>query len=370
MNDVLGILDLYESDTATKIRNLTLHRPTATLPFAGRYRLMDFSLSCMVNSGIGRIGMLLPNKARSILDHVRSGKDWDLARRHDGLFYLPVINDRTEAREGNLPSLYQHMTFLEDSDSEYVLMCGTKFLFNIDFTTALRFHENTKADITLMYHNVDAASSDPTLIVNTEENGLVSELATRHQVEAGDKEYIGVCIMSRKRFIQIVKSAYERGGADFLLDGILRQQDNLTIYACEHTGYVCNINSTIKYYAANMDLAKPEIWGEIFCIDNPVYTRIRDEAPAQYKKTAKAHNSLIANGCEIEGTVENSIIFRGVKVGKGVVVKDSIIMQGCNLQEGVTLENVICDRNVQISEGKWLKGSENYPLIVEKNVVI
>ena len=119
-----------------------------------------------------------------------------------------------------------------------------------------------------------------------------------------------------------------------------------------------------------MDLLEPEIWEELFMGYNPIYTRVRDEAPVQYKKQAKVNNSLVANGCVIEGSVENSILFRGVKIGKGVQVKNSVIMQNCELQDDALVENVICDKNVVVSDGKWLKGAENYPLIIEKNTVI
>lgn len=368
MKNVLGIMDLYEDDK--QIRTLTTKRPVATLPFAGRYRLLDFALSSMVNSGITKIGMMMPAKSRSILDHLRSGKDWDLARRHDGLFYLPAIKMDKDSRNGNLQSFYRHMSFIRQSEQEYVLICNSRFVYNIDFTTALRFHQNTGADITMVYYIENKERPDNATILQTGENGLVTEIANRPAVYENSKVFMGIYLMSRKKFMEIISTAYERGGYDFLIDGILRHQDNLNIYGFQHEGYVSEICSTSSYFKTNMDLLEPEIWEELFMGYNPIYTRVRDEAPVQYKKQAKVNNSLVANGCVIEGSVENSILFRGVKIGKGVQVKNSVIMQNCELQDDALVENVICDKNVVVSDGKWLKGAENYPLIIEKNTVI
>lgn len=370
MKNVVGLLDLQEKNS--HIRRLTTKRPIATLPFAGRYRLIDFALSSMVNSGITRIGIMLPEQSRSILDHIRSGKDWDLARRHDGLFYLPLMKDESDLRgKGNLQSFYAHMSFIKKSeDQDYVLISGTRFVYNINFNTALRFHQNTGADITMVYHVENAERPDEATILQTSENGLVTDIAVRPTIYENSKVFMGVYIMSRKKYMELVCEAYERGGEDFLVDAILRHQGELNIYGFEHDGYVSEVSSTITYYKTNMDLLNPEVWEEMFMGNNPVYTRVKDQSPVQYRKQAKATNSLVANGCVIEGSVENSILFRGVKIGKGVQVKNSVIMQNCDLQEDALLENVICDKNVVVTDGKWLKGAESYPLIIEKNTVI
>ena len=155
-----------------------------------------------------------------------------------------------------------------------------------------------------------------------------------------------------------------------MLDGIIRRADEYTIYAYEHKGYVARVNSVGAYFTASMDVRKPEIWEELFMGENVIYTQRKDAVPVQYKATAVVKDSLIANGCEIRGTVENSILFRGVKVAEGAVIKNSIVMQHVTLGEGATIENAICDKNAVISDGKVLKGAENYPLIVSKNAKI
>ena len=176
--------------------------------------------------------------------------------------------------------------------------------------------------------------------------------------------------MEKKVFVEMVRYTYEHGGQDLLMDGIIRRANEYTIYAYEHDGYVAHIDSTAAYYKANMDILQPEVWEELFMGENSIYTKVKDEVPVQYKETAAVRNSLVANGCIIRGEVENSILFRGVTVGKDVKIKNSIIMQKGDIQDGSLVENVICDKNVTISKDKWLKGAPNYPLIVTKNVVI
>ena len=368
MKTVMGLINLQENDSL--IKEMTARRPLATIPFAGRYRLIDFSLSSMVNSGIENVGILLPEKSRSVLDHLRSGKDWDLARRHEGLFYLPAVQVNNEMRDGDLKNFYRHLDFLEHSAQKYVLLAGSQIIYNLDFEKVLRFHQNTGADITMVYNVQAEENTAGGTVLETAENGLVKDIARQPVVYEDAKISMGIYLLEKKLLIEIVKYAFEHGGSDFLVDGIMRLRGEYSIYALQHDGYVAHINSIASYYRASMDILQPEVRADIFSRDNSIYTKTKDEPPVQYKKEAKAKNSLIANGCVIEGSVENSILFRGVKVGRGVHVKNSIIMQKCDLQEGALIENVICDKNVVITQGKWLKGASNYPLIVEKNVVI
>jgi glucose-1-phosphate adenylyltransferase len=189
-------------------------------------------------------------------------------------------------------------------------------------------------------------------------------------VTGGSKVAMAVYLMEKSIFADLVRKSYERGGKDFLLDCIVRRNGEYKMYGCEHTGYVAHIDSMAAYYKSNMDMLEPSVWEELYMGKHPVYTKVKDEVPVQYKADAKVKNSLIANGCVVDGEVENSILFRGVHVKKGVRIKDCIIMQKCELKEGAVLENVICDKNVVISQGKWLKGSANYPYIVTKNTTI
>ena len=369
MKQVMGIVNLQETNDS--IRDLTATRAIESLPFAGRYRMLDFALSSLVNSGINSVGVMLPDYSRSVLDHIRSGKDWDLARRRDGLAYLPAALPDNDSRKGDLKDLYANLDFAELSDKKYVILTSGSFVYNIDFNNVFKFMEDTEADITMVYHVAEEDRSGKNVIIETSTNGIVTDLAEEPSVKKGQKVAISVYLMPIPTFAYIVRSTYERGGQDFMIDGILRHADEHKISAYEHKGYVAHINSTAEYYQANRDMLKPEVWEEIFMgKEQPIFTKVKDEVPVQYKATANVKNSLIANGCIIRGTVENSIIFRGVNVGKDAVVKDCILMQRCDVGDGARVENVIADKNVIISKNRWLKGAENYPYIIGKNVRI
>ncbi|WP_196594396.1 glucose-1-phosphate adenylyltransferase subunit GlgD [Pectinatus sottacetonis] len=368
MNHVLGLINLQEDNSL--IREITRERPIATIPFAGRYRLIDFILSNMVNSGIINVGILLPNKSNSVLNHIRSGKDWDLARRHEGLFYLPPRYDKNNNSQSELRTLYQNIDFIEHSGQDYVLLSSSHTVFNMDFNNVLRFHQNTGAAITMIYYTNSNETAAPCTVIQTKDNGLLTDIASRHVAYKGSNISMGVCLMSLKTFVDIIRYSYERGGTDFLADGIMRVQDKYNIYGYQYTGYVSTVNSIIDYYKASMQLLDPKIWQKLFLENSPIYTMVKDDVPAQYKTQAKVHNSLISNGCSIEGSVDNSILFRNVKIERGATIKNSIIMPGCEIKENSLIENVICDKNVIINSQKWLKGAKNYPFVIEKNTVI
>ena len=365
----MGIVNLQESNAS--IRDLTATRAVESLPFAGRYRLLDFALSSLVNSGINSVGVMLPDFSRSVLDHIRSGKDWDLARRRDGLTWLPAALPDGDSRKGDLKDLYANLDFVELNDRKYVVLTTGSFVYNIDFNDVFKFMEDTEADITMVYHVAKRDRNAKNVVVQTSTNGIVTDLAETSTVKVGDKLAMSIYIMPVPTFAYIVRSTYERGGQDFTIDGIIRHASEHKISAYEHKGYIAHINSTAEYYKANRDMLNPEIWEQIFMDKaHPIFTKVKDEVPVQYKNTANVKNSLVANGCIIRGTVENSIIFRGVTVGKDAVVKDCILMQRCDVGEGARVENLIADKNVIISKNRWLKGAENYPYIVAKNVRI
>ena len=369
MKKVVGIINLQESNEL--LRELAATRAVEALPFAGRYRVVDFSLSNMINSGINTVGLMLPDFSRAILDHIRSGKDWDLARRRDGLTYLPAALPGTDARKGDLKDIYANLDFAELSDKKYVLFVNGSYVYNIDFQKMLDFHKKSGADITMLYKTVENDKPGRTVVIETSTNGIVTDLAEVKEVRKGQKAVLSAYLMPVPTFAYIVRSTYERGGQDFLVDGIMRHASEQKISAYEHKGYVARINSTEAYYKANRDCLNPDIWAELFMNkERPIFTKVKDEVPVQYKETAEVKNSLIANGCIIQGRVENSIIFRGVKVGKGAVVKDCILMQRCDVAEGARVENVICDKNVMITKNRWLKGVETFPYIVTKNARI
>ena len=285
MKTVMGLINLNEDSSL--IRNLADRRAVESIPFAGRYRMIDFALSSMVNSGILNVGIMLPDEERSVLDHLRSGKDWDLARRHDGLYYLPSAKVEKEARQGDLKNFYFNLDFIEHSSQKYVLLTSGSFIYNMDFNKILMFHQNTGADITMVYYTAQGEGTGKNVVLETAENGLVSDISEKPAIYDGSK----ICMAFQE----------EENPTTNLLDGIIRKAEEYTMYACEHNGYVAHVDSEQAYYKANMDILRPEIWEELFMGQNSVYTKVLDGVPVQYKENADVKNSLIANGCHHAG---------------------------------------------------------------------
>lgn len=371
MKRVMGIINLYESEAA--IQELTAHRPLAAVPFAGRYRLIDFVLSSMVNSGIQNVGILLTHKSRSLMDHLRSGKEWDLARKRDGLFILPSGNVQGAGKgHGDVESFQQHLDYIEKSRQQYALVCGSHFICNMNYRKVLQYHENTGADITLVYQEQDLSRDDfrGCTVLETAGDGRVTDLAVNPARPGSSKVSMTMYLLRKELLIDLISGCYARGGADFLKDGIIKNLALLNVYGYQYSGFAARIHSVSSYYRHNMELLRPEKWQELFAKAGLIYTKVKDAAPAKYKEQAQVSNAMVANGCVIEGSVENSVLFRDVKIHKGACVRNSIIMQKCEIGENALIENAICDKEVVITTGKWLKGDQSYPLVIEKGTVI
>lgn len=369
MNSVMGLINLYEDESL--IPKLTQNRPLAAVSFAGRYRLIDFALSNLVNSGVQNVGILMRDKIRSLMDHLRSGKEWDLARKRDGLFLLPPSQKGTSEWMDDAPALEHHLDYLKKCRQEYVIMSGTNTVFTMDYMPMLKFHEKTGADITMLYHQEeDSSDFSRATVMSMTDTGEVTDLAINPAHRYSNSVGMGVYLMRREFLMNLVRDCCARGGKNILKDGILPHLKEYRVFGYRYNGYVAKIDTTLKYYKHSMEIVKEENWSSLFNQDAKVLTKIKDEAPAKYKEQAEVSQSIVANGCVINGKVENSVLFRGVKIEAGAVVRNSVLMQRCVVKAGAVLENVICDKDGNITEGRYLKGETNYPLLVEKGVVI
>lgn len=368
MSNMMGIIRM--DGTNSMLKELCDHRPVASLPIAGRYRVIDFVLSNMVNSGIDDVGLLLSSHARSIFDHLRSGKDWDLARHRGGLSYLPSDPYDGQPAMGDLQGLYTNLDYIQHTGADYIVVAQADSVYNMDYSPVLTLHQNTGADITMVYVKAKQDVTGSAAVMKVADNGRVTDIAKTMDATEGANVFMGIYLMTKETFVKVVSNGYERGGTDFLMDGIIRHMDEYSIFAYEHKGYVAKINSIMAYFNASKDVLNPDVWTEIFMGENLIHTKTKDAAPVQYKETSRVTNSLIANGCEIRGEVENCILFRDVKVGEGVKLKDCIIMEKCVIEDNAMLRDVICDKNVTVTKDQWLKGAENYPLIIAKNTTI
>ncbi|MBP2644507.1 MAG: glucose-phosphate adenylyltransferase, GlgD subunit [Firmicutes bacterium] len=374
MNDVLGIINLHENEKLLK--EITRNRPLAAVPFGGRFRLIDFVLSNMVNSGMQHVGIVAKSKYRALMDHIRSGKEWDLARKRNGLFILPPpdhVHYSNSIYKGDLENFHNHLDSIKKSQQRYVLIAGSHTICNIDYNDAFQFHLNKKADITIMYKKElpdKEKSFSMATVLNVDEEGRVIDM----EVKADKTDCGNICMeiffIAKELLVKIVEDCVARGEFDFIKEGIIKNLTRYKVFGYGYNGYMAKINSIQAYYRANMSLLNPEVWIELFNKMGPIYTKVKDTPPTTYRENASVKNSMIANGCVIEGTVENSILFRNVIVRKGAHIKNSILMQKCEIWPDVMLENVICDKDVKITQGKRLIGDPNYVMVIEKGMVV
>ncbi len=355
------------------VPELTQDRTMGSIPFCGRYRLIDFALSNFVNSGITKVGLITKSNYQSLMDHVGSGKDWDLARRRGGLHILPpfglkenvLYNTRLEALKGA-------GNFLARSNEEYVVMSDCDSVCTLNFDEILREHIDKNADVTLVYvkkDSVEVKDVENKMIVELDKDGRVDEISFSPRVQGEINLYTNVCLLKRTLLQRLIQDAFSHGFNHFGKDVLARNVSGLRIFAHEHKGYYVALNSLQSYYSESLKFLNREVRDEIFRkVD--VYTKVKDSAPTRYGANACVKNSLIADGCIIEGTVENSIIFRGVKIGRGTVVKNSILMQGTITGENVTLDAIVTDKNVVVKDRRNLSGCETHPFYIGKNLIV
>ena len=369
MQDTMGII-LTESEDVT-LRELTEMRSTAALPVGGRYRLIDFVLSGLVNSGIINVGVATKHKYLSIMDHLGAGSAWDLKREHYGLFMLPPYAnyERYGNLAGDLDVLMGIMPYLRRSRQKYVILTQGNTVCNITFREAMRQHKETEADVTVIYRREEG---DPSrlLMLETEEDGRITDLAFHPKQNKSLKASMDMFIMEKELLIRIMEEATARGEHSFVMGALVRRQENLRMYGWEFKGYARRVDSVASYFDCNMDILREEVQTALFCGEHPILTKGKNLVPTRYGDDAELSGCLVADGCVLEGYAENCIFFRGVKTGKHSRLKNCIVMEKSHIDTNCVAENVIFDKECLMREGRRLTGQPNYPIIIRKGAVI
>lgn len=368
---VLGLIfaNMHDSHVA----DLTKARTMGSILFGGRYRLIDFPLSNMVNSGIDEVGVITKSNYQSLLDHLGSGREWDLARKKGGLHLLPPFSHVGSGMyRGRLEALYGIWDFVEKSIADYVLLSDCDIVTTIDYEDVVKRHIESLADITVVYGrcivSMEQAKCATVFAVN--EDGRIYDVLINPQISGACDVSLNMYVISKKFLKNIVMEAMSRSLYSFERDVLQARVRDYKVIGYRHDRYFSKIDSMNSYYKANMALLDPKVREKLFLEETPIYTKIRDSAPAKFGFESSVKNSLIADGCIIEGTVENSVLFRGVKVGKGAVVKNSILMQDTEIGQKCDINYVITDKNVMIGNYRLLTGSQFYPLFVGKGASI
>ena len=354
--------------------SLTRGRTTGSVPFGGRYRLVDFVLSSMVNSGIREVGVIAKSNYQTLMEHLGSGREWDLARKLGGLTVLPPYSsgDNQGIYAGRLDALAGVSSYIQNGRAEYVIWADCDLIANLDFQKMIAFHEEKGAEITLAYRRekIRREGNENISVFEVGSDGRVGQVWLSPQAEEEQNAYLNVAVMKRELLEKIVEDARSRNKRSFTKDILVEKSDSMRIYAYEIENCVMRINSLQDYFDASMALLQPQVRQELFPSNRPILTRVRDQVPAKYGLGAAVKNSLVADGCIIEGAVENSIIFRGAKIGRGAVIRNSIVMAGSVIGDGARLEYVVADRETTIRDTRTLVGYKTYPLFIEKKSVI
>ena len=377
MKNVMGII--YTNKDDLSLRELTNQRSVAALPLAGRYRVVDFILSSMVNSGVRNVGVIMQRNYRSLMDHLGSGKEWDLHTRNNGLFLLPPFVTQENGGEylGVLDALRANFDYLRRSKQRLALLTNSNMVFNMNFEPMIRQHEQTDADITLLYTKVrrdmelSSASKHTHAFLNVGKDGRISDMEVNPNAANYDTMYMNVLLIKRTLLMHLVDGAAAHGEHDInreLIQPAIKS-GSLKVYGYEFEGYYRRIETIKSYFRCNMDLLDHNVRQELFK-KSPVFTKTRDEVPAVYREGNNVKNSLVADGCVIEGNVENCVLFRGVHIGRNASVKNAIIMQDSEIEDSVELENVILDKNVTVRAHGRLIGQVQYPIVIGKNVTL
>lgn len=373
-----AVVNLDEAES--QLMPLTKSRAVAALPFGSRYRLIDFPLSSLYSAEVSSVALFVRGNARALLDHVRSGYPWGMESTVGGGLFVHSGAEIKEALEhlesDQISSYYQdQIDFVQHSKKGYVVVMGSKMLCNVDIKGVLRSHIESKADITVVYKNVSRGfclpnSIDNCLSFEVEGEGKITDLLPASELPKEETKMaigMGIAIMSNEKFIELTTEAAKnriKGDINVLIRHSLKKN---TVHGYEYTGYLKNIENISSYYEANMELLDEDNYNALFYRSQPVITKVKNGAPTYYSKGANISNSQFASDCVIDGTVEDSVVFRKVLIEEKAIVRHSLIMQGSKIAAGAELDYVILDKGVKIGPGVKLTGTKENPMVIEKD---
>lgn len=366
---------IYTGEANLQLRDLTYSRSVAAVPFGGRYRCIDFILSNLVNTGISNVGIITQKNYHSLMDHLGSGKEWDLHRKRDGLFILPpfVTRDNTGIYNGTIDAIRSVLGYVRRSSQRFVVLTGSHTLYNTTYTDMIARHVKTGADITIMYNDVTAFDPNDQyddLRLTLDEKERVYDLQIDPYRPLSPSQSCDAYVMEKTLLEYLIEEAAAHALTDFVRDVLVKNVSSLKLYGYRYDGYVARMNSLSSFFSHNMAVLERDVRADLFNPRHPIYTKVKDEAPATYGPDARVKNSLVADGCIIEGSIENCVLFRGVHVGEGSELKNCIIMQASDVREKCTLDHVVLDKGVTVRAGRKLAGYDSFPIIIRKGSTI
>ena len=364
---------IFSSLNNNTLSRLTNDRTVAAIPFACRYRLIDFSLSNLVNANISNIFIVANYKYRSLLEHIGSGKDWDLARREGGITlvspFLTASNSDTKMFSTHMEALKSMKEYINEIKEEYVVLMDSDVALTIDVSDVIKTHEQTGANVTIVTSNIaqDYTAKHPRIMISSVA-GKVTQIAMSSAYDETHPELaLGIFVMQTLYLRKLIEEA-EAYNLNSLTMLLLKNCKSANYRTYKYTGFAASVSSFLDYYKYSMELASNENARESLLgkKESPIFTRVHNSAPTMHTSTAKVENSLIADECVIEGTVINSVIFRDVKIEKGAVVRNCVLFHGTHVGKNANLNCIVADKNVHVTDGVNLSGNENLPFYVQK----
>lgn len=370
MSEIMGIISLSES--SEKLKDLTYSRTIATIPIGGRYRVIDFILSNMVNSGIINISISTEEKARAIYNYVGCGRYWDLDRKKDGLnIFNPEASSVDVAqKKGDIEVFKLMINHIKRSSQEYVLLSRSYMICNVDYKEMLEKHKESGADVTIMFKQMNN-NSERFIDCDTINFSDGLEVMSIGKYLGKKKDYnisMEMYLMKKDLLVEIIEESIHLGDVKYLKETMLNQVGRLKIFGYPFEGYLACINSLENYYKTNMEFLNRDIQDELFNGNGLIYTMVKDSPPAFYGDDSYTSNSFISSGCVIEGVVENSILSRNVHVKKGAIVRNCILMRDVVINKTSSINHMILEKDIVVGERKTLSGDENHPYIVRNNI--
>lgn len=369
-NDAMSII--FPNSYDNQVPELVTERLMASIPFASRYRMIDFLLSSMVNCGIDNISIIVRKNYSSLMRHLGSGREWDLTRKNGGLNIVPPFAEKTvNVYNGRVEALASILDFIKQQKEKYVFISDANIAVNFDFNAMIRAHIQNGADVSIAYKeeeipygfmNLQPTTSRDLYYTLSLEDGRVNEIQINPK-EIGPQNFsMNIYLIERDLLVNLITDAYAKGLVYFERDILAPQLNTLKVFGYKYEGYSARISDLPNYFEENMKLLDNVNLDALF--HAPIYTKIRDDNPTRYIGKAKVKNAMVADGCVIEGEVENCILFRGVKIGKGAKVKNCVLMQDTIVEGNADVEYVITDKEVTITSGKELKGTNTFPVFI------
>ncbi len=367
---------IFSNLNENKLSRLTADRTLAAVPFACRYRLIDFALSNMVNAGISSISVITNYNYRSLLDHIGSGKDWDLARRRGGISLLSPFQTATpqqhpEVYRTHLEALASIRSSIEEMKEELLVLSDCEYIANIDLTYYIERHRGSGADMTILTFPAGQVpvGGRPRLFVSSNDEGRVERASVSVMPPKGYPSLSIDCFIVNRLFLLSLLGEAERKKYSSLSRDILAKDPHrYSIRTDIYEGQIASVGSFEDYFTESIRLTRDKGFREALLSNPrlPILTKVHNSSPILYRGESCVRESMIADDCVIEGTVENSVLFRGVKIGRGSVVRNCVLFAGTVIGEGSMLNCLLADKSVRIGNGRTLSGHSTMPMYIEK----